>query len=173
LCCHTCVSTQEKKLFFFALTSGVLGDVIFVAEKEKQAIVMSSKSTSDKTFVSLPFQNITSPYGIVFNPLDDRIYWTDSTRGVVARSSIDGKDQEDINWNLVRPLGIALDLVGGNVYWISSGGHTIEVSKLNGDYWKVLVSNLQSYARDITLDTKRGYVCPFGDLDYSSYQNCL
>jgi len=156
-----------------ALTAGVLDDVIFVADQGKQAIFMSSQSTSERTLVSLPFQIITNPYGIVFNPLDDRIYWTDSTRGVVVRSSIDGKNQEDINWNLVRPLGIALDFVGGNVYWISSGGHTIEVSKLNGDYWKVLVCNLQSYARNITLDTKRGYVCSFGVLDYSSYQNCL
>ena len=134
---------------------------------------MSSQSTSDRTLVSLPLNNITNPRGIAFNPLDGRIYWTDSTRGVVARSSIDGKDQEDIHWNVVRPLGIALDLIGGNVYWISSGGHTIEVSKLNGDYWKVLVSNLHSIAIDITLDTKRGYVCPLCVLDYSIYPNCL
>ena len=125
---------------------------------------MSSQSTSDRAFISLPFQNITSPRGIAFNPLDGRLYWTDLTRGVVARSSIDGQDQEDIHWNVVDPLGIALDLVGGNVYWISSWGDTIEVSKLNGDYRKELYSNLRPTAREITLDTTRGYVCPFSVL---------
>ena len=134
---------------------------------------MSSQSTSDRAFISLPFQNITSPLGIAFNPLDGRLYWTDSTRGVVARSSIDGQDQEDIHWNVVNPLGIALDLVGGNVYWISSWGDTIEVSKLNGDYRKELCCHhLNPSAREITLDTKRGCVCPLSVLDYSGYQNC-
>ena len=161
----------NKNINFIALTSGILSDAVFVADKSKQAIFVSSQSTSDRTFVSLPFQNITSPHGIAFNPLDGRLYWTDSSRGVVARSSINGQDQEDIHWNVVRPLGIALDLVGGNVYWISSGGTTIEVSKLNGGNWKELHSNLSPTAREITLDTKRGYVCPLSILDYSGYQN--
>ena len=91
---------------------------------------------------------------MAFDAFERRIYWTDSNSGVVARSSIDGKNREDIQSN-VRPKGIALDLVGGNVHWISSDGATIEVSKLNGDYWKVLVSNLWAY--NIVLDTTRGY----------------
>ena len=117
---------------------------------------MSSLNVPARTLTTLPLYNITNLYRMAFDALESRIYWTDWYSGVVARSSIDGKNREDIQSN-VRPEGIALDLVGGNVYWISSGGATIEVSKLNGDYWKVLVSNLP-WAYDIVLDTTRGYV---------------
>ena len=84
------------------------------------------------------------------------MYWTDSTLGIVYRSTIDGKNQEIIRSNVTEPMGIDLDLVAGNVYWINSGDRTIEVSKLNGDYWKVLVSDLASAPVDITLDTAKG-----------------
>ena len=84
------------------------------------------------------------------------MYWTSSTRGIVYRATIDGKNQEIIRSGVTKPMGIDLDLVAGNVYWINGGDRTIEVSKLNGDYWKVLVSDLASYPVDITLDTTRG-----------------
>ena len=141
-----------------ALIAGTVGDAIFVVDYTNQVIYMSSTSPLDTTLVSLPFQNISSPYGIAFNSLEDRIYWTDWNRDVIMRSTIDGKNQEIIHSSVFRPSGIALDLVGGNIYWISNNGHTIEVSKLNGDYWKVLVSNLRNTPVDITLDTSRGYV---------------
>ena len=141
-----------------ALIAGTFGDALFVADYAKQAIYMSSTSPSDTTIISLPFKNISSPYGIAFNPLDDRIYWTDWNRNVIARSTIDGKSQEIVHSSVYRPSGITLDLVGGNIYWISNNGRTIEVSKLNGDYWKELVSNLRNTTLDITLDTSRGYV---------------
>jgi len=142
---------------YLTLIAGIFGEVVFISDSGRHGIIMSSLDTSDTTTIALPFQNVTTPYGIAFNPLDNRIYWTDSTRGVVARSSIGGKDQEVVHSPVFRPRGIALDLVGGNMYWISNGGRSIEVSKLNGSYWKVLVSNLYDDATDITLDTTRGY----------------
>ena len=84
------------------------------------------------------------------------MYWTDYSRGTIIRSSLDGNDQETIRSGGSRFMGIALDLVGGNVYWINRGQKTIEVSKLNGDYRKVLVSSLSSAEYDIVLDTTRG-----------------
>ena len=84
------------------------------------------------------------------------MYWTDYTRGTIMRSSLDGKDQEIIRSGGFEFMGIALDLVGGNVYWINRGQRTIEVSKLNGDDRKVLVYNLSSAEYDIALDTTRG-----------------
>lgn len=127
-----------------------------MADSYYDEIYMSPLSPSDTTPSPLPFQNLSYPIGLDINPQDDRIYWTDYSLGTVVRSSIDGKNQEIIRSGLAQPYGIALDLVAGNVYWISRGDFTIEVSKLNGDYWKVLVSNLRSSPYDIALDTARG-----------------
>ena len=104
----------------------------------------------------MPIPNVDSPTGIAFDPFEERIYWTDSKLGIVARSTFDGTLQEIIRRNVTAPMGIDLDLVGGNVFWINSGRRTIEVSKLNGDHWKVLVSNLHPSPVDIALDTTRG-----------------
>lgn len=72
------------------------------------------------------------------------------------RSSVYDENKEIIRSGAGRPFGLALDLVAGNVYWINRQNLTIEVSKLNGANWKVLIRNLSSEAYDITLDTTRG-----------------
>ena len=76
------------------------------------------------------------------------------------RSSVYENDQEIIRSGAGRPFGLALDLVARNIYWINRQALTIEVSKLNGANWKVLVSNLYQSAYDIALDTRRGYGIP-------------
>lgn len=92
--------------------------------------------------------------GIAFDPFDNRLYWTDYSRGIVTRASLGGQNQEIIHSGVDKPYGIALDLVAENVYWISGTQQNIKVSKLNGNYSKVLISNLKAY--DIALDNTRG-----------------
>ena len=128
--------------------------MIFVADAEYDKVYFSQ--LSENILAALPFSNIESPTGIAFDPFEDRVYWTDYTHGIVYRSTIDGKNQEIVRSNVTEPMDLDLDLVAGNVYWINSGDRTIEVSKLNGDYWKVLVSDLASSPVDITLDTTKG-----------------
>jgi low-density lipoprotein receptor-related protein 1 (alpha-2-macroglobulin receptor) len=55
-----------------------------------------------------------------------------------------------------NPDGIAVDWVGGNLYWCDKGTDTIEVAKLDGRFRKVLIdANLQE-PRAITLDPRHG-----------------
>ena len=128
--------------------------MLFVADAYHEKIYFSE--LSENILVPLPFSNTEWPDGIAFDPFEDRVYWTDYTLGIVYRATIDGKNQEIIRSGVTKPMGIDLDLVAGNVYWINSGDRTIEVSKLNGDYWKVLLSDLASSPVDITLDTTKG-----------------
>ena len=128
--------------------------MIFVADVVHEEVYMSP--LKEEILVPLPFSNIESPMGVAFDPFEERVYWTDYTLGVVYRSTIDSKNQEIIRSNVTAPVGIDLDLVAGNVYWINSDDRTIEVSDLNGNYWKVLVYNLSSSPVDIALDTARG-----------------
>ena len=44
------------------------------------------------------------------------------------------------NTTLRNPDGIAVDWIGRNIYWCDKTKDTIEVSKLNGWYRKVLIS---------------------------------
>ena len=50
-----------------------------------------------------------------------------------------GPRETIITKGLVRPVAVVVDWMGKNLYWADSGTERIEVSRLNGDYRKVLV----------------------------------
>ena len=55
-----------------------------------------------------------------------KIYWTDSSTDKVQRANLDGSNVEDVIANTgtigsTRPAGIALDGVGGKLYWTDLG----------------------------------------------------
>lgn len=58
---------------------------------------------------------------------------------------------------LSNPDGLAVDWVGGNLYWCDKGRDTIEVSKLNGAYRTVLVSSGLREPRALVVDVQNGY----------------
>lgn len=57
---------------------------------------------------------------------------------------------------LSNPDGLAVDWVGGNLYWCDKGRDTIEVSKLNGAYRTVLVNSGLREPRALVVDVKHG-----------------
>lgn len=63
---------------------------------------------------------------------------------------------------LSNPDGLAVDWVGGNLYWCDKGRDTIEVSKLNGAYRTVLVSSGLREPRALVVDVQNGYVSKEG-----------
>lgn len=58
--------------------------------------------------------------------------------------------------SLSNPDGLAVDWVGGNLYWCDKGRDTIEVSKLNGAYRTVLVNNGLREPRALAVDVRYG-----------------
>ena len=135
------------------LPLGTLGDVIFVADIGSQKISYSELTRDILT--PLPISNVQNPTRVAFDPFEDRIYWTEPSLGMIARSKFNGEMYEVIR-NNGSPTAIGLDLVGRNVFWINSDEGTIEVSNLNGDNWKVLISDPKPSPQDIVLDTTRG-----------------
>lgn len=59
---------------------------------------------------------------------------------------------------LLNPDGLAVDWVGRNLYWGDKGIDTIEVSKLDGRYRKVLINTGLQEPRAIVLNPYEGYV---------------
>ena len=110
----------------------------------------------DISLIPLYIENQTSPADIEVDPFEEGLYWTDSSRGTIERAHLYEKDQEIIHSGVNQAYGLALDLVAGNVYWVNGGNLSIFVSKLDGRYPKVLISNLSSPPNDIVVDTTRG-----------------
>ena len=56
--------------------------------------------------------------------------------------------------------GLAVDWLGGNLYWTDEGNHSLAVTPLQGDerFVKTLVSNLDYQPRSITLDPLKGFL---------------
>ena len=54
----------------------------------------------------------------------------------------------------MTPVGIAIDLVGQNLYWTDFSTKKIEVASVKGYHRKVLA--IADQPRDIILDTARG-----------------
>jgi hypothetical protein len=62
---------------------------------------------------------------------------------------------------LQNPDGLAVDWVSRNLYWCDKGLDTIEVSKLDGRYRKVLINTGLQEPRAITLDPRNGLVVSY------------
>ena len=59
---------------------------------------------------------------------------------------------------LRNPDGIAVDWVGRNLYWCDKSTDTIEVSRLDGRYRKILVSDGLEEPRAIVVHPYRGWL---------------
>lgn len=59
--------------------------------------------------------------------------------------------------SLSNPDGLAVDWVGGNLYWCDKGRDTIEVSKLTGAYRMVLVNTGLREPRAVAVHVRNGY----------------
>lgn len=117
-----------------------------------------------------------------FHYAEQMIYWTDvTTQGsMIRRMRMNGSNMEvspqlthwgigtsftSASWNRVLPQvlhrtslsnpdGLAVDWVGGNLYWCDKGRDTIEVSKLNGAYRTVLVNSGLREPRALAVDVR-------------------
>jgi hypothetical protein len=75
----------------------------------------------------------------------DFIYWTDKGDGSVRRANLDGSGQESLISGLTIPVGLALDLTGGKIYYDdqSSGGSSYSAN-LDGSGPTTLVEGLSA-----------------------------
>mgnify|MGYP001798467104 FL=1 len=107
--------------------------------------------------VGLPFQNLSHPIALDFDPYEEQIYWTDIGTGSISRAYTNGSLQEIIvQHNTFTPAGLAVDSVGRNIYWTDEGTKEIYVAKLDGSYKKRLFYEELDHPRDIVLDTDNG-----------------
>eukprot|EP00079_Xenopus_tropicalis_P012610 XP_002939758.2 PREDICTED: prolow-density lipoprotein receptor-related protein 1 [Xenopus tropicalis] len=106
-------------------------------------------------------QGLNNAVALDFDYREQMIYWTDvTTQGsMIRRMHINGSNVQVLHrTGLSNPDGLAVDWVGGNLYWCDKGRDTIEVSKLNGAYRTVLVNSGLREPRALVVDVQHGFL---------------
>ena len=97
--------------------------------------------------------NISRPVAVDYDPVEGKVYWTDVTSKLVARSFLNGSSVKVIaHSNVTTPGGLAVDYVGRNIYWTDEGTSRIEVAKLDGSSRRGLITSSIEQPRAILLD---------------------
>ncbi|XP_076445601.1 prolow-density lipoprotein receptor-related protein 1-like [Babylonia areolata] len=88
------------------------------------------------------------------------LFWTDVGDDKIYRGTIMSNTVTDIqriiDVGLATTEGVAVDWVGGNIYWVESNLDQIEVAKLNGTNRTTLVAGAMHSPRAIVLDPRVG-----------------
>ncbi|XP_075238130.1 LDL receptor protein 1 isoform X2 [Lycorma delicatula] len=122
--------------------------------------------------VTLLANNLTNAVALDFDWEEQCIYWSDVT---ALRSSIkrfctgNNTTYETLHSStLQNPDGLAVDWVGRNLYWCDKGLDTIEVSRLDGRFRKVILREGLQEPRAITVHPQQAYVywTDWGDLPH-------
>ncbi|XP_072571437.1 low-density lipoprotein receptor-related protein 1-like isoform X1 [Paramormyrops kingsleyae] len=119
------------------------------------------KLNLDGSNYTLLKQGLNNAVALDFDYREQMIYWTDvTTQGsMIRRMHINGSNVQVLHrTSLSNPDGLAVDWVGGNLYWCDKGRDTIEVSRLDGAFRTVLVSTGLREPRAVAVDVRNGYL---------------
>ncbi|KAG9328294.1 hypothetical protein JZ751_015364, partial [Albula glossodonta] len=140
----TCKSTSEEEAFLIFANRYYL-----------------RKLNLDGSNYTLIKQGLNNAVALDFHYAEQMIYWTDvTTQGsMIRRMHINGSNVQVLHrTSLSNPDGLAVDWVGGNLYWCDKGRDTIEVSRLDGAYRTVLVNTGLREPRAVAVDVRNGYL---------------
>ncbi|MCJ8744681.1 hypothetical protein PDJAM_G00121590 [Pangasius djambal] len=119
------------------------------------------KLNLDGSNYTLLKQGLNNAVALDFDYREQMIYWTDvTTQGsMIRRMHINGSNVQVLHrTSLSNPDGLAVDWVGGNLYWCDKGRDMVEVSKLNGAFRTVLINTGLREPRAIAVDVRNGYL---------------
>lgn len=106
--------------------------------------------------------NLSNAVGIDFDWNKNYLYFSDvnAVKSQISRVKMVGSNvsgiPEILHRNLKNPDGIAVDWVAKNIYWCDKGLKTIEVSKDDGRFRRVLITGKLDKPRAIVLDPYQG-----------------
>ena len=97
---------------------------------------------------------------IDLDTVSGKLYWTSFGNNWICRAEMDGSSQETLISGGNHPRGIAIDVVGGMMYWTEgSGSPRIQRADLDGSNAEVLVNTGDTAMRtlgDLVLDVEEG-----------------
>ncbi|XP_055528067.1 prolow-density lipoprotein receptor-related protein 1 [Wyeomyia smithii] len=115
--------------------------------------------------------NLSNAVALDFDWETKCYYWSDVTSVVssIKRMCLSSNKTEVLHKSTLKnPDGLAIDWLARNLYWCDKGLDTIEISKLDGRYRKVLINKNLQEPRAIVLDPfrKHMYWTDWGDQPY-------
>lgn len=105
--------------------------------------------------------NLSNAVALDYDYETNCYYWSDVTMTISKIKRMcpwDNKTTEVHQHNLKNPDGLAVDWIAKNLYWCDKGADTIEVSKLDGKYRKVLIHKDLEEPRAIAVDPFEKYL---------------
>ena len=119
-------------------------------------IMMSDSKGIRQTVVSFPAGSNDAPFGLVFNPSNKKLYWTNFPAGKIqSADAVASATVTDLVTGLSGPIGIAIDVKNSRVYWAEANGNRIQSSDLNGTTVTSILTGL-SRPTYLTLDSTGG-----------------
>ena len=95
-------------------------------------------------------------------PAPTTLYWTDTGTNKIQRANLDGSQVEDVLTGLSVPVGLALDVAAGKLYWTHAGFWSdtgtgeIQRANLDGSHVEDLVTAGLSALYGLALDVTAG-----------------
>ncbi|CAL1537092.1 unnamed protein product [Lymnaea stagnalis] len=171
-CSHYCTNTIGSFKCSCADGYSMLGDgrSCVVADGIEVQLLVSNRYYlrligTTKNNVTTFTSELKNSVAVDYDWKDQMVYWSDITndRSSISRmgfnftSKTKTSDTENLHTNTVRnPDGLAVDWVGRNLYWCDKTTDTIEVSRLDGKYRKVLLRQQLQEPRALEVFPQKG-----------------
>ncbi|XP_072019390.1 uncharacterized protein [Amphiura filiformis] len=135
LCSDRCSQVQDLRLQNGFILVADLAGAIRIAPLDTFNEIL--------TFQTIPLQQLGAPVAVDFDPVYQKIYYTDVLTKTIQRSNLDGSLQEVILslGSESTPDGLAVDDVHRLLYWTDATLHRIEKSNLDGSERSVIMTS--------------------------------
>lgn len=135
--------------------------LIFSTKSEIRSINLRSRSywLTASRVVHRQSRNTPHSVGVSYDPIDDRVYWTDveHLKEMIVSARMNGDDQRQIiTSGLDIPEDIAVDFLARNVYLTDSGRKHVAVCHISGYHCTILIKTGVDQPRAIALHHAKG-----------------
>ena len=154
--CAPNYSLAADKLTCRAAAAGEPQPVLLISNRYYLRNVSLSGSA-----VMLLASDLQNAIALDFDWQEQYVYWSDvmSAGSNISRMFVNGTGREVLHSSTLRnPDGLAVDWIGRNLYWCDKTTDTIEVSRLDGLYRRVLVDSDLQEPRAIAVHPFHGYL---------------
>ncbi|XP_067016159.1 low-density lipoprotein receptor-related protein 6-like [Acropora muricata] len=165
-CSHFCAVTSSSPLCVCPTGFALKQDERTCENKMKKFFLFNDADDKSTNIISLDvnyfaakrlFPHLGSPIALDFDPVEDRVYWTDVGQGLILSAFSNATELKILfRCNVNVPDGIAIDKVGRNIYWSDRGTNRIEVARLDGTKRRLLIKDGLDEPRAIVLDDRNG-----------------
>ncbi len=142
------------------------GRMIYWTDKDAIRIQRMNLDSGCVEDILTSADGLVYPRGLAIDVAGEKMYWADSTTGVIHRSGLDGSGDVQLVTGLSFPADIALDMGSGKIYFAETGSSRIRRVNIDGTGpIEDVVSGLgQPYYIELDLTNSRIY---WSDVDNS------